>query len=112
MSENTAPSATSEPARANHVRQDRSEVVSLNWPVEFNGVTYSTVTVRRMTVADFQAFQAEIDAAEKEGRPAPVRFPMFDAPPEVMDMLDLDDEERLTETANRFLPSRFRVGAA
>jgi hypothetical protein len=87
----------------------RHETVPLDWPIEYDGITWAAITVRRMTTADIAAFaaQAAVDAA-----PVPTRFPMFDAPDAVLDMLDVDDADRLNEVVQRFLPRRFQAAAA
>lgn len=82
---------------------DRFEVVPLEYPIEYDGKVWTEITVRRMTLAEVRTFIKEIVAdAEK------ARLPMFDAPDEVMDALDPDDEEAIGEVVDRFLPRRLR----
>lgn len=87
----------------------RSETVPLEWPIEFDGLLYDSVTVRRMTVADIAAFEQRINEARRTGGDLDkIRFPMFDVPEAVMDALDSDDADRVGEVTLRFLPRRFR----
>ena len=86
----------------------RSEVVKLDYPVEFDGKLWTEITVRRMTAAEVSDWASRARAADDA---TDIRFPMFDAPNEVMDGLDVDDDERVQEVASRFLPRRFRVPA-
>ena len=82
-----------------------SETVPLDFPVEFEGQVYNQITVRSPTVADVADFAERVSAAGG----ANLRLPMFDAPEAVLDALSPDDDYRLTEVAERFLPRRFRA---
>ena len=84
-----------------------SETVTLDYPVEFDGVVWDKIVVRSPTVAVVADFAERVSAAGG----ANLRLPMFDAPDEVLDALHLDDDDRLSEVADRFLPRRFRVEA-
>lgn len=93
------------PAEARHTRAaERSEIVPLEWPIEFEGKTWTAIEVRRMTVGEISAYLSKFKDGELVRR-----FPMFDAPEPVLDALDGDDEDKLTEVAGRFLPQRFRA---
>ena len=89
----------------------RSEVVTLDYPLVVNGVTLSHVTVRRLTVKDVADYAERLRSLPEDQR-ARVRLPMFDQPDAVLDALDDDDAERLSEVAQRFLPRRFRASDA
>lgn len=86
----------------------RSETVPLEWPIEYDGRVWDAITVRRMTVLDIRAFH-EMVLASKDDNKARIRFPMFDAPFEVLDALDDDDAQAVNEVVTRFLPRRFRA---
>lgn len=86
-----------------------SQVVPLEYPIEFEGKIYDAITVRSPVVADIAALSERISAESG----TPMRLPMFgDTPDEVLDALHLDDDDRLTEVAGRFLPRRFRAPPA
>jgi hypothetical protein len=99
---------------ARHVRAaERVTTVPLDWPVEFNGVVHASIGIRRPTVADVAAYAARVRALQAEGKDASaVPLPMFDAPDEVLRLLDPDDDDRVEAAAAGFLPRRFRGGAA
>lgn len=91
-------------AKPRHVRQaDRFRVVPLDWPIEFDGVTYDKVTVSRMTTAQVAEFTL---AARTDG--ATAVLPMFDAPQAVIDALDADDADNVNKAVHDFLPRSFR----
>lgn len=81
----------------------RFRTVPLEWPIEYDGKTYSEITVRRMTTAEVVAFleQSEVE----DGKPI---FPMFDVPSEVINALDPDDDVTLGKAVNDFLPRALR----
>lgn len=110
MSETEAPTIQ----QPQHVRAaERSDTVPLDWPIVFNGATYSAITVRRPTVADLAAYFARVRAVQAAGGNATsLPLPMYDAPDEVLGALDPDDDERVDEVTKRFLPRRFRDGPA
>jgi len=95
------------PAPPRFVGDNRSEVVSLDFPLEYDGKVYSTVTVRRMTGEEIRQFLD--DLLDNDG--GRVRFPMFDAPDAVMNALDPDDADKVDEVVERFLPRRLRPAA-
>jgi hypothetical protein len=88
----------------------RSEVVKLDWPLEFAGKVYDAITVRRPTAGEVRTFHEQAEAW-KSGDPIP-RLPLYDVPPEVIEALDDDDDLRLGEVVQRFLPQRFRAALA
>ena len=80
----------------------RFRTVPLEWPVEYDGKTYSEVSVRRMTAGEVMNF---IEQATNGGSP---RLPIFDVPPEVIDALDADDADNVNKAVNDFLPRALR----
>ena len=81
----------------------RSETVTLDWPVEYDGKVWTEITVSRMTVGELQTFFSD----DSDGKV----LPMFDAPPEVMNGLDPDDDDNIKEVVMRFFPRRLRPAA-
>ena len=82
--------------------KERSTSVALEWPVEFDGTTYESITIRRCSgkeVADFISAAASGDVTH-------LKAPMIDCPPEVYDSMDDDDRLRLEEALLPFLPLR------
>lgn len=87
----------------------RCETVPLEWPLEYEGRTYSTVTVSRPTIAELDEWRDRIAGMKDAGQDvSKERLPMFDVPTAVLEALDPDDEDRVSEVAGRFLPRRFR----
>jgi hypothetical protein len=89
----------------------RTERIDLDWPVIFDGKTYDHIIARRMTASEVADFVEEVRAMP-EGERNRARLPIFMAPAEVLAMLDADDDDKLGEVADRFLPRRFRAAAA
>lgn len=93
----------------------RSKTIELQWPIEFNGREYRSVTVARLTAGEVAEFQAEIEKLMANDPDAKVRFPLFRdengevLAEDVMDALDDDDRFALEEAAADFLPRRFRA---
>lgn len=83
--------------------KERARTIELEWPVEFEGVVYDTVTIRRLTTKEVVDFLATIDGQ------AQVRWPMYDVPDAVLDALDDDDSFLLDEVVKGFLPRRFQA---
>ena len=77
------------------------------WGYEHEGQTYKAVTVRRMTVAEVEAF---VEAAKAEG--AKAELPMFDVPQAVIDALMPDDSAAVNEIVRDFLPRALRPATA
>ena len=78
----------------------RSKTIALEFPVEFDGVTYSEITVNRMTGKELAAWLSD-DAAFYP--------PMFDCPHEVIDALDADDADTIKGAMNDFLPRKLQA---
>lgn len=81
----------------------RFRVVPLEWPIEYDGKTYSEITVRRMTTAEVVAL---VDQMRDDVGAA--TLPMFDVPREVIDYLDPDDADEVNKAVNDFLPRGLR----
>lgn len=88
----------------------RVTVEPLEWPIEYNGVVYREITIRRPTAADVRRWEKRIrEAAERKEDIDTIPLPVFDAPDDVIESLDEDDSERLGVVAQRFLPRRFQT---
>lgn len=81
----------------------RFRVVTLEWPLSFDGKTYSEIVVRRMTAAQVSEF---VDQIRDDAKLA--ILPMFDVPAAVIDALDADDAEEVNKAVNDFLPRSLR----
>jgi hypothetical protein len=87
----------------------REKRISLEWPVAYDGKTYSAITLRRLTVAEVSDFIESLDGETK------LRVPMFfdddgaAIPAAVMAALDDDDAAEIDEASVAFLPRRFRA---
>lgn len=89
--------------------KERSAIVPLEYPIEFDGVTYDTVTVRRVTAKEVSDF---IDVVAKSEDGADVKAPMIDCPQEVYEAMDDDDRLRVEQALLPFLPLRLKQGVA
>lgn len=95
-------------------KHERSRVVTLEWPLEYDGREYRKIHIVRLTASEVAKFQEEIIALLERDKNARIRFPLYrDAdggliPDEVMDALDDDDKVVLEEAAMTFLPRRYR----
>jgi hypothetical protein len=83
----------------------REKSVPLEWPVEFDGKTWTAVTIRRVTGKEVEDY---MEALGRDERPIP---PMFGCPLEVYEAMDDDDRFALDEAVIPFLPRRLRVAA-
>lgn len=82
----------------------RSQTIELEWPVEYDGKTYTQVTVSRMTTEQVSEF---VSAAKVLG--SKTTLPMFDVPGEVIDALDPDDADKVGEAVQSFLPRALKM---
>lgn len=96
----------------------RFETVSLDWPVAFDGRTYTAIAIHRMTAGEVASFIDGLSSAPDRDSATRMQFPMFRdpvtgerVPGEVMAALDDDDSERVHEVTLRFLPRRLRAAA-
>jgi len=79
------------------------KVVPLEYPVEFDGRVWDSVTLKRMTAREVQNF---IEAVMAGSLPD---LPIAQAPAELLDALDDDDRQRIEEEVVNFLPARLRA---
>lgn len=102
--------AAIEPSAASVVLHgNRSREVPLEFPAEFEGVTYDKVTIRRMSAPEVEAFIKRAAASTPgDGDDTPVE--MLDIPREVFLGLDPDDREMVEEAIYDFLPRRLQMG--
>ena len=84
----------------------RSRTIDLEWPVEFEGTVYETITIRRLSAREVADF---IESLRDDPNKDEARWPMYDVPGAVLDALDDDDSLTLNEVALAFLPRRFRA---
>lgn len=83
------------------------KTIDLTIPVEFDGVVYGSISIRRLKGADFGKLK-KIAGDEDAGLLSLVT----DCPPQVLGELDADDYLRLADEARPFLPRSFLEGAA
>lgn len=92
----------------------RRTAIVLDYPVEFEGITYSEIGLRRLTAGEVAAFmdtaRALVEADENANPRAPIFVTSAGAPiPDgLFDALDDDDAFKLDEAAKDFLPRRFQ----
>ena len=93
----------------------RRTSIALDFPVEFDGITYSEIGLRRLTAGEVSAFMDIARAIVKADPDANPRAPIFTTtdgapiPDGLFDALDDDDALRLDEAAASFLPRRFQA---
>ncbi len=96
-------------------RSARGKTIDLEWPLEFEGVEYHAIEVRRLTFGEVEAWQKSIANLPDD---APVVIPIYfrpdgvRVPDTVMRALDDDDKARLDKAALDFMPRRFRAAPA
>lgn len=85
----------------------RSKTHPLKYEVEFNGVVYKEVSIKRCTAKEISEYndilRAYIDEEAQGMSPVP---PWIDIPQEVYDAMDDDDNYDLEEAAADFIPRR------
>lgn len=84
----------------------RTIEVPLEWPVEFDGTLYESVTIRRITakeVSDYLDALSSIDDVDVAPLP-----PFIGVPKEVWDGMDDDDRYEVDQKAMDFMPRRLR----
>lgn len=102
------PNAESTPAKAVIVSpSDRSMLIGIEWPIEFEGQVFDHIRVRRISAAEVDQFLREVAAQDGNS----VMLPVIDCPRPVYDAMDDDDRLRVEEAAAAFLPKRLRVAA-
>ena len=70
----------------------RSVAIPMDWPVEFDGQTYESITIRRVSAREVEQY-IEAISLHKDGEPN-VKSPMLDCPQEVYEAMDDDDRLR------------------
>lgn len=106
IDETSAPAelpAQIEPPR--FVGKPRSKTVPLDYPIEFGGKVYDSVTVRRLTGTEVGEFAEACRRGDK------AILPMYDCPFEVIEALDADDAAIVHEVTNDFLPLSLQTGS-
>lgn len=91
---------TKKSSRSVILHGNRTRTVELEYPAEFDGMTYDKVTIRRMTLDELTAY---IGSSEDDAVP-----PMFDIPPQVLAALDPDDSDAVFTAAMELLPRRMK----
>jgi len=86
--------------------RERERKIPLEFEVEYDGKTYTEVTVRRVTGKEIEDYM-EVLASSKE-RIVP---PMIDCPLAVYEAMDDDDRFAIDTAMRDFLPRRLRVAA-
>jgi hypothetical protein len=81
----------------------RERMVPLEFPVEFDGVTYDAIRIRRVSGKQMAEFFAKV--RESDGNVVP---PVVDCPPEVWFALDADDQFTIDQAAAEFMPKRLK----
>lgn len=77
------------------------KTIKLTIPVEFGGITYSEVSIRRLKGADFARLKSVAGDAD-----AGLLSLVCSVPPQVLAEVDADDYLALAEEARGFLPQR------
>lgn len=80
----------------------REKTVPLNWPVEYDGTVYESVTIRRCSGTEISDYIIAMATGQNP------LFPGLDCPIAVYDALDADDFEEVDAVVKDFLPRRFR----
>lgn len=88
----------------------RSTTVTLDYPVEFGGQVYETITIKRVSGKEVDEF-IQASSALKNDEPQP-QLPVLDFPREVYDAMDDDDRLRVEEAMLPFLPRRLMLVGA
>lgn len=83
-----------------------TKVVKLEYPVEFEGKIYDTLTVRRVKGKDFKVIARLPDSEEED---VALSVLLTGAPEEVIREMDGDDYVALQETIRDFLPRKLRT---
>ena len=81
----------------------RDQMVPISFPVEFDGVLYEAVRVKRLTGAESLDYANAIASGEP-----PVVPPVVDVPEEVWLEMDADDRDAVEEIALDCWPRRMR----
>lgn len=90
--------------------KERHLDVPLDWPIEFDGKTFESIRIRRVTGVEVDSFLRQVGSL-KDGERSP-QLPVIDCPVEVYEALDDDDRLRVEEAMVAFLPRRLTEVAA
>lgn len=83
----------------------REKVVTLTYPVEFDGRLYESITIRRITGGEVAGYMDRLQQGER------IMPPVVDCPVEVYEAMDADDQDLVDEAAMDFLPRRLKAAA-
>lgn len=104
----TAEQPAAEPAPAPIAKaiygREHEKLVPLEWPVEYDGMTYTEIRVHRVTGKEMRDFMEELRSGDGAVMP-----PMIDCPQDVWDALDDDDQMAVDEAAAEFMPKRLKI---
>lgn len=105
----TDPTTHQPPASVARIVSDkpRERMVPLEYPVEFDGVTYDTIRIRRVSGKQMADFFESVRSTEGNVMP-----PVVDCPVEVWDALDADDQFTIDQEAADFMPKRLKDAMA
>ena len=83
---------------------EHEKLVPLEWPIEFDGVTYTQIRVHRVSGKQVRDYLQALRTSEVDILP-----PMIDCPIEVWNALDADDQQTVDEAAAAFTPKRLKA---
>lgn len=83
----------------------REKVVTLTYPVEFDGRLYESITIRRITGGEVAGYMDRLQQGER------IMPPVVDCPVDVYEAMDADDQDLVDEAAMDFLPRRLKAAA-
>lgn len=90
--------------------REREKFVDLDYPVEFDGVLYEKIRIRRVSGKEIADFSAAMQMAIKNDTEMPIP-PVVDCPVAVWNALDADDQANVDDAAQAFMPRRLKVVA-
>jgi hypothetical protein len=96
--------------------KSRSMRIDFEWPIEYGGMTYDHVNLRRLTAGEVAEWTREIASQAQSG--LSLAWPVLrdDAdlpiPAGLTDALDADDFDAVNKAVLDFLPRRFRGALA
>ncbi len=96
---------TQQPAPVARIVSDkeRERLVTIEYPVEFDGVTYDAIRIRRVTGKQMAEFFARVRGTDGNVMP-----PVVDCPVEVWNAMDADDQFSVDQEAADFMPRRLK----
>jgi hypothetical protein len=84
--------------------REYEKLVPLEWPVEFDGVTFTEIRVHRVSGKEVRDYLEALRTSEADILP-----PMIDCPIEVWNALDADDHDKIDRAAMEFTPKRLKA---